>query len=293
MELKSGLEWDHSAVETVLLAVRRARDVARASRPLSRGHLAVAIGILRGAGAGRSRESGRDARATFRDDATLPVFYTIHLRTDRSFIPGPAGELEALLEWDPQIAALATALICHPHPVYGGTMHNKVVFRAAKAALAAGLPTLRFNFRGAGKSAGTFDEGNGEREDVRAALNHLAERFPNLPIVLVGFSFGAWVGLAVGANDQRVTALVGLGLPVDSHDCSFLRQAAKPKLIIQGTHDQYGSRQRVEELYASLAQPKQIHWVEGADHFFAGHLPEVQEVLSGFLRKESSESRSA
>jgi len=260
-----------------------AQDVARASRPLSRGHLALAIGKLRWAEAGRSRDSGRDARATVRDDATLVVFYTIPLRTDRSFIPGPAGQLEALLEWDPQQAARRVALVCHPHPVYGGTLHNKVVFRAAKAALAAGLPTLRFNFRGAGKSTGTFDQGNGEREDVRAALNHLAGRFPSLPIHLIGFSFGAWVGLAVGADDQRVSALVGLGLPVDSHDCSFLRQIDKPKLIIQGTQDQYGSKQRVAELYASLAQPKQIHWVEGADHFFTGRLVEVQEALSEFL----------
>jgi alpha/beta superfamily hydrolase len=162
-------------------------------------------------------------------------------------------------------------------------MHNKVVFRAAKAALALGLPTLRFNFRGAGKSAGTFDSGVGEREDVRAALDYLSTRFQGLPVCLVGFSFGSWVGLAVGATDPRVSTLVGLGLPVGSSDFRFLLEVRKPKLIIQGTRDEFGPRPAVEAFYDSLAEPKQIHWIDGADHFFAGKLDEVQKALSGFL----------
>ena len=189
-----------------------------------------------------------------------------------------------MLEWDPRNDLRRAALICHPHPVYGGTLHNKVVFRAAKAALAAGLPTLRFNFRGAGKSAGAFTGGPGEQEDVGAALDSLAKRFPDLPICLMGFSFGAWVGLAVGAVDPRVSALIGLGLPMDSYDFSFLRSAVKPKLVIHGTGDEFGPRADVEKLYDTLAEPKQIHWVEGADHFFTGKLPEVQEIISDFLR---------
>jgi len=162
-------------------------------------------------------------------------------------------------------------------------MHNKVVFRAAKAALSLGLPTLRFNFRGAGKSAGTFTGGDGEREDVRAALDYLAAQFPGLPLCLMGFSFGAWVGLAVGATDARVSTLVGLGVPVGTNDFNFLQGIRKPKLIIQGTGDQYGPRAEVAGLFRSLAEPKQIHWVEGADHFFAGKLDEVQRVLQEFL----------
>src|SRR5208283_2788905 len=162
-------------------------------------------------------------------------------------------------------------------------MHNKVVFRAAKSALLSGLPTLRFNFRGAGNSVGTFTGGDGEREDVRAALDYLAEHFPGLPVCLIGFSFGAWVGLAVGATDARVSTLVGLGVPINLSDFDFLSDVAKPKLIIQGTRDEYGSVAQISELYRSLADPKQIHWIEGADHFFAGKLAEVQEVLQQFL----------
>jgi alpha/beta superfamily hydrolase len=162
-------------------------------------------------------------------------------------------------------------------------MHNKVVFRAAKAALFSGLPTLRFNFRGAGHSAGAFTGGDGERDDVRAALDYLAAHFPGLPVCLMGFSFGSWVGLEVGATDARVSTLVGLGVPVNSTNFDFLHGVGKPKLILQGTRDEFGSVAKVTELYDSLAQPKQIHWVEGADHFFAGKLDEVQEVLRQFL----------
>lgn len=164
-------------------------------------------------------------------------------------------------------------------------MHNKVVFRAAKAALQVGLPALRFNFRGVGKSQGQFAEGIGERDDVRAALDYLQTRFPKKPVCVMGFSFGAWVGLAVGAADPRVRALVGLGLPAASLDLSFLRHVTKPKLIIQGTRDQYGPRDRVEALFASLPDPKRMHWVEGADHFFAGRLDEIQPLIRDFLQE--------
>jgi uncharacterized protein len=199
-------------------------------------------------------------------------------------ISGPEGPLEALMEWDSQATARHVALVCHPHPLYGGTMHNKVVFRAAKAALHLGLPTLRFNFRGAGKSAGTFTGGNGEREDVRAAVDYLAAHFPGLPVCLMGFSFGSWVGLAVGATDARVSTLVGLGVPVNISDFDFLRGVRKPKLILQGTRDEFGSVAQVSELYDSLAEPKQIHWIQDADHFFAGQLDAVQEALRQFLQ---------
>jgi hypothetical protein len=187
------------------------------------------------------------------------------------------------MEWNPQVTPRQVALVCHPHPLHGGTMHNKVVFRAAKATVLLGLPTLRFNFRGAGKSAGTFAGGIGEREDVRAALDYLAARFPRLPVCLMGFSFGSWVGLAVGATDSRVSTLVGLGLPVNSLNFDFLHDVRKPKLILQGTRDQFGPVAQVSELYRSLAEPKQIHWVQGADHFFAGKLDEVQKVMQQFL----------
>jgi alpha/beta superfamily hydrolase len=199
-------------------------------------------------------------------------------------VPGPAGPLEALLEWLPQAQPRMAALVCHPHPLFGGTMHTKIVFRAAKAAVSLGLPTLRFNFRGVGRSAGAFDEGDGERDDVRAAVDLLSGRFPALPLVLMGFSFGSWIGLAVGAIDPRVAALVGLGVPVSSSDMSFLAGVIKPKLIVQGTQDLYGPREPVEQLYATLAPPKSIVWIDGADHFFTDKLGEAQAAVLTFLQ---------
>ncbi len=163
------------------------------------------------------------------------------------------------------------AVVCHPHPLFGGTMHNKVVFQAAKALHRRGIPVLRFNFRGAGLSEGVHDKGRGEQDDVRAALDYLAREFPGRPILLAGFSFGAWVGLRVGCEDARVTKLIGLGLPVDDSDLRYLRSCAKPKLIIQGGNDQFGSRANVEALFATMPEPKRLVIVEGADHFFAGN----------------------
>jgi hypothetical protein len=212
-------------------------------------------------------------------------------KIDRIFIPGPAGPLEALLEWNPQITPHHAALVCHPHPLYGGTMHNKVVFRAAKAALELGLPALRFNFRGAGGSAGTFASGLGEGGDVRAALDFLSARFPGLTVCMIGFSFGSWVGLEVGATDPRVSALVGLGVPALSLDFAFLLGVRKPKLLIQGTCDKFGPRTEIQTLYNSLAEPKQIHWVHEADHFFTGKLVEVQQVLRDFLTRITGQVR--
>ena len=163
-------------------------------------------------------------------------------------------------------------------------MHNKVAFRAAKAAVGAGLPALRFNFRGVGKSTGSYSDGVGEGDDVRAALDFLAARFPAVPVCLIGFSFGASVGLRIGAADPRVAVLVGLGVPVGVMNLDFLLGVLKPKLIIQGTLDQYGPREEVERFYNSLAEPKQIRWIQNAEHFFTGKLEEVQRVLSDFLK---------
>ncbi|MGH9430856.1 MAG: alpha/beta hydrolase [Terriglobia bacterium] len=164
-------------------------------------------------------------------------------------------------------------------------MHNKVVFRAAKAAILEGLPTLRFNFRGVGQSAGGFGGGVGEREDVRAALDFLAARFPGSSICLMGFSFGSWVGLSVGATDPRVATLVGLGVPVGSVGMESLLEVTKPKLIVQGTLDQYGPKPKLQALFDRLKEPKRLHWVEGVDHFFNGKLPEVEKCVRGFLRE--------
>jgi uncharacterized protein len=215
------------------------------------------------------------------------------MKIERLTIPGPAGELESLLEFSPVGKPRMTAVVCHPHPLYGGTMHNKVVFRVARAARETGLPTLRFNFRGVGGSRGAYDKGVGELDDVRAALDFLSARFPKLPICVMGFSFGAWVGLRAGAGDARAAALVALGLPTIDSDFSYLRAVTKPKLILQGTRDQYGRREDVQAVFDSLAEPKQIHWVEGAEHFFEGKLEEVgtviREFLAGLISRQTSE----
>ncbi len=204
-------------------------------------------------------------------------------KVEHVFIPTAIGILESLLEWDPQASPKLVAMVCHPHPMYGGTMHNKVVFRTAKAIVDAGFPVLRFNFRGVGKSSGSFAEGIGERGDVNAALDYLDDRFHEIPVCLAGFSFGASVGLAVGANHPRVVSMIGLGLPVDLAGADFLHGVTKPKLFIHGTQDEFTPRPRMEALYQSLAEPKQIHWVENADHFFTGKLEEVQQVIRRFL----------
>ncbi len=201
------------------------------------------------------------------------------------FLPGPAGKLEAMLWTSRQPRPSMAALVCHPHPLYGGTMHNKVVFQVAKSLHALGLPVLRFNFRGAGLSEGAHDRGRGERDDVRAALDWLAAEFPGLPILLAGFSFGAAVGLRAGCEDARVAHLVGLGLPVNGSDLSYLSQCAKRKLFVQGAEDEFGSRERVEALVSGLPEPKRLVFVEGADHFFAGKLDHVDRAITAWMRE--------
>jgi hypothetical protein len=162
-------------------------------------------------------------------------------------------------------------------------MHNKVVFQAAKALHRSGIPVLRFNFRGAGQSEGEHDKGRGERDDVRAGLDFLAAEFPGRPILLAGFSFGSWVGLAVGCEDERVSGLIGLGIPVNSVSLSYLHDCGKPKLFIQGGSDQFGSRENVDELFDALPEPKRLVIVEQADHFFMGKLDQMTAAIGAWL----------
>ncbi len=205
-------------------------------------------------------------------------------KIERLTIPGQAGNLEALLEWNPEWKPRQLAIVCHPHPLYGGTMHNKVVFRAAKAATHLEVPALRFNFRGVGHSGGEYAGGVGERGDARAALDYFSQRFPQIPVSMMGFSFGSVVALAVGAVDARVNCVVGIGLPVNSTDFSFLQEVRKPKLLIQGAEDQFGSRERLEKLFSTLNEPKRLRFVEGADHFLTGKLQELQLETQEFLQ---------
>lgn len=199
------------------------------------------------------------------------------------FIDGPTGRLESLL-WtsahdDPKLAAV----VCHPHPMFAGTMHNKVVYQTAKALQLRRIPVLRFNFRGAGLSEGVHDAGKGEQDDVQAALDFMATQYPATELLLAGFSFGSWVGLRVGCADPRVSDLIGLGLPVNRSDLSYLEQCEKPKLFVQGGNDEFGSHENIEALFATLPEPKRLVIVEGADHFFTGQLNEVASAIHQWL----------
>lgn len=213
-------------------------------------------------------------------DASKKVFH------HSLFLKGPAGRLEAQLWTSAETAPSIAALVCHPHPLYGGTMHNKVVFQAAKSLHALGLPVLRFNFRGAGLSEGEHDRGRGEREDVRCAIEYLAAEFGGLPVVLAGFSFGAWVGLRVGVEDARVTRLVGIGTPVNDSDFSYLRGSVKPKLFVVGTADEHAAQERMEELVTSLEEPKRLVMVPGAGHFFEGKLDQLDRAIREWMGEE-------
>jgi hypothetical protein len=204
------------------------------------------------------------------------------------FIDGPAGRLEALLNSGAENATHA-ALVCHPHPVYGGTMHNKVVFHAMKALNSFGFPVLRFNFRGFGLSAGEHDEGRGETDDVRAALDWLNREF-HLPLIFAGFSFGAAVGLVAACAAERVRAVIGLGVPVApvaerNYELDFLRSCQKPKLFVSGSRDQFGPRAKLEQLVHSLPEPKKLVIVDSADHFFEGRLREMREAVETWIRE--------
>jgi uncharacterized protein len=204
------------------------------------------------------------------------------------FLDGPAGRLEALLNTGAENATHA-ALVCHPHPLYGGTLHNKVVFHAMKALNSFGYPVLRFNFRGAGLSQGEHDHGNDEVEDVRAAIDWLDREF-HLPLIFAGFSFGAAVGLRVACPDARVQAVIGLGLPVDAiddrvYEFEFLRECLKPKLFVSGDRDQFGPRAKLAKVVEALPKPKKLVIVKGADHFFEGRLRELREAIETWIRE--------
>jgi alpha/beta superfamily hydrolase len=194
-------------------------------------------------------------------------------------IDGPAGQLEALLEEPDDQPARLAALVCHPHPLYGGTMHNKVVYRLARGLRRAGMVVLRFNFRGVGRSEGEHAHLTGEIEDARAALAFLRGRYPELPFALAGFSFGSRVITRLGCSMEGAQFLMAAGFPTRGWPVDYLATCAIPKIFIQSTHDEFGPRLDLEAAYAKFAGPKQIYWVEAADHFFAGSLEVLEETV--------------
>jgi uncharacterized protein len=220
-------------------------------------------------------------RKVQRQESSSAMLRTIH------DLAGPAGRLEALLnEGDPE--ARYSVLLSHPHPLGGGTMHNKVVYRAMKAFQAYGLPVLRFNFRGTGLSEGAHDHGRGEIEDVRAGLDWLEREF-HLPLLFAGFSFGANVGLRACCGDRRVEGIVSMGTPVEAegrdYHYKFLPGCTQPKLFVSGTEDEYAPEQTLRAIVATAASPAELVLIAGADHFFTGKLEELQLAIRNWVER--------
>jgi alpha/beta superfamily hydrolase len=199
-------------------------------------------------------------------------------RIETHFLPGPAGVLEALLEEPEGAPPRHAALLCHPHPLYGGTMHNKVVYRLARGMRAAGMVVLRFNFRGVGRSQGQHGKLAGEIEDARAALGWLRGRYPDLPFSLAGFSFGARVITRLGCSIPGASRLIAAGFPTRMSGADYLRECSVPITFIQSTQDEHGPRAELVALVATLSGPVELIWVEARDHFFAGGLDRLEDA---------------
>ena len=201
-------------------------------------------------------------------------------RIESLLLEGPAGRLEALLEEPDSLPVREAALVCHPHPQHGGTMHNKVVFRIARGLRRAGAAVLRFNYRGVNLSAGSYAGGVGEREDARAALHWLRRRYPDLPVTLAGFSFGSRIALRLACGGEPARRVIAVGFPTLYPDWSFLQGCTVPRTFVQSTQDQYGPLAELEPLVAALPEPKRLITVEAQDHFFAGALDRLEEEIA-------------
>lgn len=210
------------------------------------------------------------------------------------FIPVSHGRLEAIIK-NPSDDPKGVALVLHPHPLFGGTMHNKVVFRAAAALNEAALVTLRINFRGVGQSTGEHDEGRGELDDVSAGLDYLSANYSQMPLLLCGFSFGARVGLEVGISDRRVTYLISIGTPLNNFDFSFLLQCRKPILFVHGGRDEHGDVEKLRALVSRIEThtEAQLVVVPEADHFFEGHLEEMKRAIADWVKSKLTAKLSA
>ena len=200
------------------------------------------------------------------------------------YLPGPAGRLEALVEEPESGTKIAhSVVICHPHPQYGGTMHNKVVYRMARAARSAGAAVFRFHCRGVGARTGVYDGGIGEQADLRASMQYLSDRHPGVPLTVGGFSFGSRVAVRVCCRDPHVEKVIAVGAPVNGGDWGMLRSCGCPKHFIQSTNDEYGHRENLERVFAQCAHPKGITWIEARDHFFSDALDALESAFRDAL----------
>lgn len=200
-------------------------------------------------------------------------------RIESLFLPGPAGRLEALLEEPEHAEPVEAALVCHPHPQYGGTMHNKVVYRLARGLRKSGSVVLRFNYRGVNLSEGEYADGIGETEDARVALNELRARYPQLPLLAAGFSFGSRVALRLASTEPAIQRVVAVGFPTRIPDRDFVFRVRAPKYFIHSTHDEFGPRADLAAFYDSLPEPKHLDWVEASDHFFRDSLDPFEAAV--------------
>jgi hypothetical protein len=200
-------------------------------------------------------------------------------------LKGPAGRLEALID-EPAVAPKAAVVFAHPLPTHGGTMHTKAVYQGTKGLVRAGCSVLRFNFRGVGHSEGAFSGGEGEKDDFRAALDYMAKRHPGLPLWAAGFSFGSWIALETGAQDDRVTVLIGIAPPVtkNGYDFTHTKTSSKPKFFVQGEADDICPLQDMWKFYGALPEPKELVVIDMADHLFDGHTTEVGDALEDLLK---------
>ena len=200
-------------------------------------------------------------------------------RIESHQIAGPAGEIESLLEEPEDAAPTSVCVVCHPHPLYGGTMLNKVVYRIARGVRQSGAVVVRFNFRGVGRSHGKHDQGIGEVEDARAVLAFARARYPLLPYSLAGFSFGSRVALQLACGLGDAQRVVAVGYPTRRGELAGMEGCAVRKIFVQSTHDEHGPRPELEAFFSTLPEPKELHWIEAADHFFEGALPELEALI--------------
>jgi alpha/beta superfamily hydrolase len=208
------------------------------------------------------------------------------MREKKVFIPSDSIQLEGLLSVQEALSVKGGVILCHPHPQYGGDMDSPVITTAAEAASEEGFSTLRFNFRGAGESEGSYGEGVGERKDVEAAIDYLysKQKDSNVPLILLGYSFGAWIGFSVAVHDERIKGMVAIAPPLELYDFGFLKGCKKKKLLIAGTRDSFCPTTQLEEWYQQLEEPKSLALIQGADHFFFGHTRFLIEPLRDFFK---------
>jgi alpha/beta superfamily hydrolase len=214
------------------------------------------------------------------------------MKEEKVFIPSGKIQLEGLISIHGALSFRGGVIFCHPHPQYGGDMDNLVISTAVEAAFQEELSTLRFNFRGVGESGGTYGEGIGEKEDVGAVIDYFSARLKtNRPsLILLGYSFGAWVGLPVAIRDERVEGIAAVAPPLELYDFGFMKGCKKRKLITAGERDPFCPAPLLEEWYQQLEEPKSLNIVLGADHFFSFHTHLLTQPLREFFRMRNSQS---